>query len=141
MKHKVANIFFILAIIFYIFAAILALNNVNFDLVFVLIGIILLAVGLFFTVKCKISKNSFKQRVKINKEYLSIGNTIPKIVRFLYQDINKIVNVGVANINEINSTILDVVTFYPRFYIHKQVERKGNLLFMRIKKRAINLIV
>ncbi len=60
MKHKAANIFFILGIIFYIFAAILALNNVNFDLVFVLIGIILLAVGLFFTAKCKITKNSFK---------------------------------------------------------------------------------
>ena len=45
MKHRL--IFFILGIIFYAFAAILALNGINFDLALVSISIIFLAAGLF----------------------------------------------------------------------------------------------
>ncbi len=44
-----------------------------------------------------------------------------------------------ANINN-NSTVLDIVNVHLKFYTHKQVERKGNLVFMRMKKRKINLL-
>jgi len=48
----------------------------------------------------------------------------------------KIDSVGVENINT-NSEKVDIIMYNSEFYTHKQIEKKDNLVFMRIKKRAI----
>ncbi len=39
-----------------------------------------------------------------------------------------------------NSKIIDIVRQHDKFYIHQQIERRNGLLFMRLKKRALNTI-
>ena len=137
MRHRL--IFFILGIIFYAFSAILALNGINFDLILVSISIVFLALGLFADAKQKMAKKPFKQRLRINKEDSSIDKAIPKIARFLQQRINKKGNVGVEYINEISSLKVDIIRYFPEYYTHKQIEKKGDFLFIRMKKRVLGI--
>lgn len=58
MRHRL--VFFILAILFYAFAAILALNSISFDLALVSVSIVFLALGLFAAAKQKMAKKPFK---------------------------------------------------------------------------------
>lgn len=39
-----------------------------------------------------------------------------------------------------NSKVIDIVRHSDSFYIHQQIEIKNGLLFMRLKKRALNTI-
>ena len=61
---------------------------------------------------------------------------IRRIQNYKYQhyDIKSIV--GVANFNS-SSRKIDIVMYSDNRYIHKQIEIRNNLLFMRIKKRLI----
>lgn len=39
-----------------------------------------------------------------------------------------------------NSNTIEIVREYGNFYIHKQIESRDGLLFVRLKKRALNTI-
>ena len=45
-------------------------------------------------------------------------------------------SVGVANLSA-NSEKIDIITYGDKFYIHRQIERRDNIVFMRIKKRLL----
>ena len=45
-------------------------------------------------------------------------------------------SVGVANLSS-NSEKVDIITYEDKFYIHRQIERRENRVFMRIKKRLL----
>ena len=55
---------------------------------------------------------------------------------YKYQHYDKKYSVGVANFNS-DSEKIDIITYMNDYYIHKQLEIKNNLLFMRIKKRLL----
>ncbi len=42
-----------------------------------------------------------------------------------------------SNEDKENSKVIDIIRQYNNYYIHKQVEIKNGLLFMRLKKRAL----
>jgi len=45
-------------------------------------------------------------------------------------------SVGVENIYT-NSGKVDIIICNSRYYTHRQIEKRDNLLFMRVKKRSI----
>jgi len=46
--------------------------------------------------------------------------------------------VFIFNINKESSKVIDIVRKQGNFLIHKQIEIKNGLLFMRLKRRALN---
>ena len=58
---------------------------------------------------------------------------------FKYDAWLKIDSVGVENIIT-NSQKVEIIIYNSEFYTHKQIGKRDNLIFMRIKKRAINHI-
>lgn len=61
---------------------------------------------------------------------------IREIQSFKYQHFNKMYGVGVANLRT-NSEKIDIITYGDKFYIHRQIEKRNNIVFMRIKKRLL----
>lgn len=45
-------------------------------------------------------------------------------------------SVGVANLST-DSEKIDIITYGDKFYIHRQIEKRDNMVFMRIKKRLL----
>ena len=75
MRHRL--IFFILGAIFYAFAAILALNGINFDLVLVSISIVFLAAGLFFDMSEIAKAHTLTLQLKASQRFPSmLKNTL-----------------------------------------------------------------
>lgn len=60
---------------------------------------------------------------------------IREIQSFKYYHFHKKGSVGVANLT--HSEKIDIITYEDKFYIHRQIERRGNIVFMRIKKRLL----
>ena len=58
------------------------------------------------------------------------------IQNYKYQHYDRKYIVGAANLDS-SSRKIDIVVYSDNRYIHKQIEIKNNLLFMRIKKRSI----
>jgi len=48
----------------------------------------------------------------------------------------KIVSVGVENIHTISGKV-DIIMWNSKYYIHRQIEKRDNLMFMRVKKRSL----
>ncbi len=55
---------------------------------------------------------------------------------YKYQHYDKKHGVGVANFKP-DSEKIDIITYINDYYVHKQLEIRNNLLFMRIKKRLV----
>ena len=55
---------------------------------------------------------------------------------YKYHHFHKKHSVGVANFNS-GSEKIDIITYINNYYVHKQLEIRNNLLFMRIKKRLV----
>ena len=62
-------------------------------------------------------------------------NCIREIQIFIYYHFHKKTSVGVANLT--HSEKIDIITYGDKFYIHRQIERIGDIVFMRIKKRLL----
>ena len=45
------------------------------------------------------------------------------------------------NITEARYLKIDIVKYFPGFYTHKQIEKRGDFLFIRVKKRKLPLAV
>ena len=61
---------------------------------------------------------------------------IREMQTFKYQHFHKMGNVGVANLTD--SEKIDIITYDDKFYIHRQIEKRNNIVFMRIKKRLLS---
>ena len=59
--------------------------------------------------------------------------------RFKYYHFHKKGSVGVANF--IHFEKIDIITYTLKFSIHRQIEIRNNLVFMRIKKKALNALI
>ena len=83
MRHRL--IFFILGIIFYAFAAILALNSISFDLILVSISIVFLAAGLFFDMSEIAKAHTLTLQLKASQRFPSmLKNTLCTLVRSVF---------------------------------------------------------
>lgn len=78
-------------------------------------------------------KGTEKTDKKIAVYYLHISKT----QRYKYQQYNNNTNVGVENLHA-SSEKIDIITYNNTRYIHRQIEKRNNLWFMRLKIRLMN---
>ena len=84
----------------------------------------------------KIGKNAQKEQVKFDKKIAVYKSYIRETQSFIYHQFNKYNIVGVENLTSKSSKI-DLITYSDSYYIHKQIEKRDNMLFMWIKKRPL----
>ena len=77
---------------------------------------------------------------KTNKNISVYTLSAREIQKYIYQQYGNNTNVGVENFRS-SSEKIDIITYSDNRCIHKQIERRNNLWFMRLKIRFVSHFV
>lgn len=134
---NLANKFLVLGVSLYIVAGVMALSKTSYSIVTVLLAIIFLAIGVLHLIQRKDGLNYLLGAEKTDKNISVYTLSIREIQKYKYQQYDNNTNVGVENFNS-NSEKIDIISYNDTRYIHKQIEKRNNLWFMRLKIRFIS---